>query len=343
MLFHPTLYFLFEVFGIVAFALIIAREFIQKNYARVWEIVACAIFGLILEIGDTSFAHSYSYGSGFLFQIINVPVAVGLGWAVIIYCAMLLSDQYDIPWQFRPFLDALTALTLDLVMDVVAIRIGFWQWPIALNQEWYGVPYENFAGWIFVVLSFSFLIRFIRTLNIRRFWTKVLMFWVPLIAYAGLMAQLALYGLVSVIPYGINHWTIFMEFRYHPELSVIYAPQVEQWKLIVLVVTIVELVNLVTFAMIVYRKHFTWHFDILSFGILSGIHLFFFIAIFTTGIYHELPIVIPLALAMFLVHCFLHFFPYLLNPKRIYFFKKMRMVAEDKGERIGAMIDAAFR
>lgn len=157
------------------------------------------------------------------------------------------------------------------------------------------------------------------------------------------MAQLALYGLVSVIPYGINHWTIFMEFRYHPELSVIYAPQVEQWKLIVLVVTIVELVNLVTFAMIVYRKHFTWHFDILSFGILSGIHLFFFIAIFTTGIYHELPIVIPLALAMFLVHCFLHFFPYLLNPKRIYFFKKMRMVAEDKGERIGAMIDAAFR
>ncbi len=343
MFLHPTLYIIFEALSVAAFVLIIAREFYQKNYRRVWEVVACALFGIILEIGDTSFAHSYSYSTNFMLQIMNVPLAIGLGWAVIIYCAMLLSDQYDIPWVFRPFLDALTALTLDLSMDVIAIRLGFWQWLIPLNREWYGVPYENLAGWIFVVLSFSFLVRFIRTLNVERIGTKFLMFFTPIIAYVGLIAQLAVYGLLSVASYGINNWTMFIGFNYRPDLNLIYDPQVEQWKLIVLVVLVVELINLVAFAVISSRKEYPWHFDILSFGILSSVHLFFFVAIFVAGIYRELPIVVVLAVAMFLVHCALHFLPYLMNPKGVYFFKKLRRTATGGSEHVRAMIDATFR
>lgn len=343
MMSYFTIYSAFEALAVVAFAAIIVREFYQKNYRRVWEIIACAIFGMILEIGDIFFAHSYSYGAGFLWQFMGVPVAIGLGWAVITYCAMLLSDQYDIPWGFRPFLDALTALTLDLAIDVVAIRIGFWQWTIPLTGEWYGVPYGNLAGWIFVVLTFSFLVRFVRTLNIERFWTKVLMFFVPVIAFAGLMAQLALYGLIAVIPYGINNWAAFSGFVYRPTMSISYTAEVEQWKLIILVATVVELINLVAFAIVTHRKHYTWHFDILSFGILSGIHLFFIVAIFTTGIWRDLPIVIPLSIIMFLIHCVLHFLPYLLNPKRVYFFKKLKVVAEGGEGQVEAAIDAAFR
>jgi len=158
---HVDYFLIFEILGFISFLLIVAREIYLRNFSRLFEIVSCAIFGLILEIGDTYLAHTYSYNQSFLVKLAHVPVSIGLGWAVIIYCAMLLSDQYNIPWTLRPFMDALTALTLDLSMDVVAIRLGFWSWTIPLDKEWYGVPFENLVGWILVVLSFSFLIRFI--------------------------------------------------------------------------------------------------------------------------------------------------------------------------------------
>ena len=88
---------------------------------------------------------------------------------MIIYSAMLLSDQYRISWTIKPVFDAFTALVLDLSMDAIAIRLGFWNWGIPFNQEWYGVPFANLFGWIAVVFTFSFIIRFIRTLNPKRF------------------------------------------------------------------------------------------------------------------------------------------------------------------------------
>jgi len=188
---------IFESIVTFAFILIVAREIYQRNFRRVFEIISCAIFGLILEIGNTYLAHTYSYSPNFLINLVNVPISVGLGWAVIIYCAMLLSDQYNIPWHLRPFMDAFTAIIVDLAMDAVAIRLGFWTWAIPLDKEWYGVPFENLVGWILVVLSFSFIVRFIRTLNYRRALTKILMIFTPVLAYVGLMLGLLIYSIIA--------------------------------------------------------------------------------------------------------------------------------------------------
>ena len=92
-----NLFHAFEILGFGSFFIILARELFQKNWRRVFEIMSCAIFGLILEIGNTYLAHTYYYSQHFFFMIMDVPIAIGLGWAVIIYCAMLLSDQYNIP------------------------------------------------------------------------------------------------------------------------------------------------------------------------------------------------------------------------------------------------------
>jgi hypothetical protein len=323
--------------------MILIREYFQKNILRIYEIISCAAFGLILEVGNTSLAHNYSYSSDFLVQIFGVPLAIGCGWAVIIYSAMLLSDQYNIPWFFRPFLDALTALVLDLSMDIVAIRLNFWHWAISLNEEWFGVPYENLAGWIFVVLSFSFLIRFIRTLNPKRFLTELLMLISPIISYMILGIGLALYGLLSVIPYGINNWTEFLGFNYQPNLNVIYNPAVQQWKLIILVIIIVELVNLVLFAIIKYKKEYLWRFDLLSFSALSAIHVFFLAAIFSTGIYKELPVAAVIAVIALLIHFLLHFLPYALNPKYVYIFKEIKTRLKKEEHKVEKLISKSLR
>ena len=63
----------------------------------------------------------------------------------------------------RPVLDALMALNIDLSLDTIAIRLGMWVWTdVALNEQWFGVPWANFWAWFVVVWSYSTLVRAFR-------------------------------------------------------------------------------------------------------------------------------------------------------------------------------------
>ena len=342
-LLHPDFYLAFEILGTVSFLAIVVRESAARNWRRLFEVISCAVFGMVLEIGDTYLAHTYSYSGNFLIQVMHVPLVIGVGWAVIVYCAMLLSDEYRMPWQLRPFLDALTALLLDLSMDAIAIRLGFWHWSIPLNQEWYGVPFENLAGWIFVVFSFSFLMRFLRTLNPKRVLTKFLMVLSPVIAYLGLAAELAVFSLIAILPYEINHWTTLLSFHYRPDLSVLYDPQVAMWKLILLVVLGLEVVQVSIWAMVRYGRSKAWRFDALSFSILAVMHLFFISAFFLAGIYRELPILGVIGVALFLFYDALHLLPHFIKRTPAYFFREVKESLAVQGERAGRIVETMLK
>lgn len=340
---QPILFFIFEFIGFFSFAIILIRELYQKNIFRVFEILSCAVFGMILEIGNTYLAHTYYYSDAFLVKIFGVPLAIGLGWAVIIYCAMLLSDQYNVPWPLRPFMDALTAVILDLSMDIIAIRIGFWHWGIPLNQEWYGVPFENLAGWIFVVLAFSFLIRALRTLNPKRLLTKLIMLLSPFISYLGLLSSLIIYSLIAIFPYQINNWTTLLKFNYHPDFTILFNPEVQLWKLILLIVLLVQLINLVVFSAVKYRHRYLKNFDIVSFSILTILHLFFLAALFFTNLYKEYPFFVVISLIAFLTHCLINFLPYLLRPGVIYAFSEIKESIEGNKKRLKKIIQTSLK
>jgi len=337
------LFFIFELLGFFAFAAILTREMMHKNKVRIIELFSCLVFGMILEIGNTYLAHTYSYSPNFFFQIFNVPMVIGFGWAVIVYSAMLLSDQYNIPWKIRPIMDALTALILDLSMDIVAIRLGFWNWSIPLDQEWYGVPFENLIGWVFVVFTFSFTMRIIRTLNWERIGTKILILLNPIICYGLLLLELTIFSLVVILPYQINNWTALLKFNYVPDIMLLYNPQVQMWKVIILVMILTLMLDIVIRTISKQSRTYLYHFDLLSFLILSLFHLFFFVGIFVAGIYKTLPIIIFIAIDVFLLHCLMHFLPYIINPKTIYLFKKTRKIVKKRGEKIGDILEDSFK
>ena len=338
-----NLFLAFEVFGFAAFAAILAREIYQRNSLRVFEIISCAVFGVILEIGDIYLGKAYSYNSAFLVKIAGVPLVIGLGWAVIVYCAMLLSDQYHIPWKLRPFMDALTAVILDLAIDPIATRLAFWKWSIPLDQEFYGVPIENLIGWVLVVLAFSFVIRFIRTLNFKRTGTKVLMVTSPFLAYFLLLLGMSVFNLIIFSPYQINHWSSKVILYSHPDLAVLYNPQVQIWKAAVFVIILVELVNIVVWEIIKNRRKYLKRFDLLSFAAMCGLYGFFFIAIFAAGINSQVPMLAIICLLSFLAYCLLHFLPYVLRPGTVYFFKPAEKVFKKEEKLVEKVIEAEFR
>lgn len=126
---------------------------------RVVELFAGVLYGVLLEIATIIQLQGYHYGR-FLIMVEQVPLCIGVGWGVILYSAMSTSDSWNVLPLQRPFVDALLAWNIDLSMDAVAIRLGFWTW--AFNGEWFGVPLANFFAWYVVVASFSGFVRLLR-------------------------------------------------------------------------------------------------------------------------------------------------------------------------------------
>lgn len=94
----------------------------------------------------------------------DVPLYIPLAWGFILLTSLRLTDKLHLkPWA-RPFSDALLALLLDLSLDVVAIRLKFWYWhDVGLNDAFFGVPADNFLGWLLVTFTFSLFTRLIFT------------------------------------------------------------------------------------------------------------------------------------------------------------------------------------
>lgn len=62
---------------------------------RFLELVMAAVFGVLLEELNVLISGGYYvYGKDFLIIFDQAPLAIGLGWAVIIYSAMSISDAY---------------------------------------------------------------------------------------------------------------------------------------------------------------------------------------------------------------------------------------------------------
>jgi hypothetical protein len=120
------------------------------------------LYGVVLEWLTIKQLEAYHYGQ-FLVMIDGAPLAIGLGWAVIIYSSMEFSERIELPNSARAILDALLALNIDMALDAVAIRLGMWTWSnVGPDQQWFGVPWVNFWAWFIVVWSYSGFVRALR-------------------------------------------------------------------------------------------------------------------------------------------------------------------------------------
>lgn len=149
-----TSFIIFELLTYILFGACLWHA-ARRDRLRVAELFAGLVFGVFLEWMTLRQLEAYAYGQ-FLIMIDGAPLGVGMGWAIIIYSAMTFTQQLDMPIYTRPLLNGLLALNIDLAMDVIAIRMGFWTWGTgALDYEWFGVPWGNFWAWFIVVSSLS--------------------------------------------------------------------------------------------------------------------------------------------------------------------------------------------
>jgi hypothetical protein len=202
----PAPVFLLFELGIYILAINCLRHACARGWSRVVGLSAGIIYGVLLEYTAILNFHAYVYGHFLIMLFGAVPLCIGVSWGIIIYTAMETSDRFALPWYLRPILDALLALTIDLSMDAIAIRIGFWTWGEA--GPWFGVPLGNFYAWFVVVLGFSLLLR------LGRLWHLAgSLDFLGDVAVAALAVPLSVVGLMALLrPYtalftqGISGW-----------------------------------------------------------------------------------------------------------------------------------------
>ncbi len=293
--------FSFLQLGVLLTFLITAVRAWRFSPSRLRELFTAAIFGLLLEEGDIIIFGTYSYNAHWL-SIGFVPIAIGLTWAMIAASAMNFSDALGLPslddpkvtrprslsgtlrWLARgsiaPVADAVWATVLDLALDAVAIRLKLWTWNIGLDQGWFGVPWGNFYSWLFVVAMFSFFTRLVRRREAERgtaqgWWQLA----VPFAAYGGLLA--------AIVPFEILEVTIFVTNR--------------QGTWPIFLFTLASFVGVTLYGLWNARLQPREEPDRWLLFLRIIIHLNFLAAIFVTGIFLQLPILLWVSLTMLAV------------------------------------------
>jgi hypothetical protein len=201
-----NIYFAFFELIIYFQLLLCLRHAWKQGIANLLRLFAGILFGVMLERATIRQLHAYEYGQ-FMIMMLDVPLCIGVAWSCILYSVMEFSDASSLPYWTRPILDGLLALNIDLALDAIAIRLGFWDWGSGLEFQYFGVPYANFWAWFWVVFFFSFGYRLLAG---RKDWVGT---WIsPILALIiGLAGVLGTNALITfVIPWRYTGLTVFL-------------------------------------------------------------------------------------------------------------------------------------
>ncbi len=237
------------------------------------RLLAGVLFGVLLELATIRQLHAYTYGT-FLLMVADVPLAIGVGWGIIIYSVRLFSDASSLPEWARPILDGLLALNIDLAMDAIAIRLGMWDWGQGFKAQYFGVPYANFWAWFWVVVSFSAGLRWL-TPRVKGIWRWLSPFGAILI------------GMASVL--GTNSLIVFVIPRQF------YEPTI-----------VLTLGGAILLILWLRPKFLVRPVDSPAFWVPFGFHAYFLTAGLLSGVILQSPMLLAVSIAMFLIALYIH-------------------------------------
>lgn len=143
----------------------------HQDFNRNFILISISIFlaGFLVEVVGVHTGlifGQYWYGQTLGTQLFGVPLVIGANWLLLIYCSSIVTQNISLYLKkifptnpvfsslfFRAFLSASLMVSLDFLIEPVAIRLDFWHWK---NEQ---IPSQNFQAWFLIafVLAFVFL------------------------------------------------------------------------------------------------------------------------------------------------------------------------------------------
>lgn len=114
----------------------------DKMYLFWFMIIAVAGF-LIEWVGiETGLIFgTYSYGSGLGLKLLDVPLMIGVNWAVLVFAAAAILERRRWNILLKSAVGAALMVSYDILLEPVAIRFDFWSWAGG------NIPLQNYLAW----------------------------------------------------------------------------------------------------------------------------------------------------------------------------------------------------
>jgi len=125
---------------------------INKRYLFWFTLIA--IMGFLIELAgiETGIIFGeYAYGRGLGIRLFDVPLMIGINWAVLVFGSAAVFNSLNISLFGKSALGASLMVSYDFLLEPVAMRFDFWDW--SANS----VPLQNYLAWwivAFVMLIF---------------------------------------------------------------------------------------------------------------------------------------------------------------------------------------------
>ena len=87
----------------------------------------------------------YAYGENLGVKIGEVPLIIGINWAMLVIISASLAETLVFAWYIKAFIASVFMLFLDFLIEPVAIVSDYWTW----NGE---IPLSNYVTWFLVTL-----------------------------------------------------------------------------------------------------------------------------------------------------------------------------------------------
>jgi uncharacterized membrane protein len=120
-------------------------EGINKKYLVWFAVVALA--GYLLEVIGVHTGlifGEYAYGSNLGIKLLEVPLIIGLNWAILVFATAAMVQHFSWPKWLKAAVAASMMLAYDFLLEPIAIRFDFWNWAGG------SIPAQNYAAWWFI-------------------------------------------------------------------------------------------------------------------------------------------------------------------------------------------------
>ena len=150
---------------------------------------ALAFLGWMVEVVGVKTGQifgMYAYGKTLGFQVLRVPITIGLNWVVLLIATNAVVAEWNISGRIgQAALGAGLMTALDLLIEPVAMHFDFWQW------SGNAVPIQNFGAWWLVSFFFHWVYN-----------------------TSGLSAKSSLFSLIAVLQFCffLGHWILLQIF-----------------------------------------------------------------------------------------------------------------------------------
>ena len=164
----PVTWLLAEFLAIVLFVICMIHDSRQEHGTiKVLELIGFLFYSAIFEnIGV--YTQIYDYNLHRIMLIGKVPLEILMIEAVIFYAGLRLVDYLHIPNWGKPFVVGFLASLQDMTLDpsgvfdlhsLDGVMSGQWNWASHYDGTFFGIPYFNFSGWMYLMVYYVIAIQ----------------------------------------------------------------------------------------------------------------------------------------------------------------------------------------